>query len=164
MEERISAIKKVELKKEDMLSMIMFERSLTGSDLKFLEDEFDFYKEDVNKFVANYKNVGIVFKLSPLKEELLADWKIFAQKVIKKTADFDKFHNIFVSKSYDKVLLVTNKRLLKVDLEKLNEKIEEINYRIESFDEKVEVEMDDLAEATKDKRGFFGKLVEVFKK
>lgn len=164
MEERISAIKKVELKKEDMLSMIMFERSLTGSDLKFLEDEFDFYKEDVNKFVANYKNVGIVFKLSPLKEELLADWKIFVQKVIKKTADFDKFHNIFVSKAYDKVLLVTNKRLLKVDLEKLNEKIEEINYRIESFDEKVEVEMDDLAEATKDKRGFFSKLVEVFKK
>ena len=163
MEERISTIKKVELKKEDMQSMIMFDSKLSVNDLKFLEDEFDFYKEDVDKFAANYKNLGIVFKLTPIQKEFLADWKIFLQKVIKKSYEFDKFHNLFVNISYDKILLVTNKRLLKVDLSKLNEKIEDINYRIESFDEKVETEMQGLSEATKNK-GFFSRLVEVLKR
>jgi len=164
MEERISTIKKVELKKEDMQSMIMFDRGLTGTDLKFLEEEFDFYKEDIDKFVNSYKNIGVVFKLTAIKEGMLTDWKSFIQRVIKKSYEFDKFNNVFVNKTYDKVLLVTNKRLLKIDLEKLNEKIEEINYRIESYDEKVEVEMEGLAEATKDDNGFFSKIVEVFRK
>ena len=163
MEERISTIKKLELKKEDMQSMIMFDSKLSVNDLKFLEDEFDFYKEDVDKFAANYKNLGVVFKLTPIQKEFLADWKIFLQKVIKKSYEFDKFHNLFVNISYDKILLVTNKRLLKVDLSKLNEKIEDINYRIESFDEKVETEMQGLSEATKNK-GFFSRLVEVLKR
>ena len=163
MEERISTIKKVELKKEDMQSMIMFDSKLSVNDLKFLEDEFDFYKEDMDKFAANYKNLGIVFKLTPIQKEFLADWKIFLQKVIKKSFEFDKFNHIFVNKTYDKILLVTNKRLLKVDLSKLNEKIEDINYRIENFDEKVETEMQGLSEATKNK-GFFSRLVEVLKR
>ncbi|GAF89343.1 unnamed protein product, partial [marine sediment metagenome] len=58
MEERISTIKKLELKKEDIQSMIIFDRGLSGSDLNFLEEEFDFYKEDINNFVASYKNLG----------------------------------------------------------------------------------------------------------
>ena len=38
----------------------MLDKGLSGSDLKFLEDEFDFYKEDIDKFVSQYKNLGIV--------------------------------------------------------------------------------------------------------
>ena len=72
-----------------MLSMGMFDRGLSGQDLKFLEDEFDFYKADADKFTASYKNVGIVFKLHAIQEDRLQDWKMFVQKVIKKTADFD---------------------------------------------------------------------------
>lgn len=165
MEERISTIKKLELKKDYMLSMVMFDRGLNGTDLKFLEEEFDFYKEDIDNFVASYKNIGIVFRLKAIQDGLLKDWKMFIQRVIKKSADFDKFHNIFLSKKYDKVLLVTNKRLLRVDMKKLNEKIEEINYRIESFDEKVLDEMEDLAEATKSgQKGIFSKVIEVLKR
>lgn len=165
MEEKISTIKKLELKKEQIQSMILFNSELNATDLKFLEEEFDFYKEDINNFVTNYKNLGVVFKLTPINEELVKDWKMFLQRVIKKSYDFDKFHNVFVNKSYDKLLLVSNKRLLDIDLKKLNEKIEEINYRIESFDEKVAEEMEDLAEATKDvHKGIFSKLIEVLKK
>lgn len=165
MEERISTIKKLELKKEDMLSMVMFDRGMREEDLKFLEEEFDFYKEDADKFTASYKNIGVVFRLKAINEEMLKDWKLFIQKVIKKTAEFDKFHNLFVSKSYDKVLVVTNKRLLNIDLKKLNEKIEEINYRIESYDEKVLVEMENMAKATKDEhKGIFSRVMEVLKK
>ena len=165
MEERISTIKKLELKKEDIQSMIMFDRGLNASDLKFLEDEFDFYSEDINNFTANYKNMGVVFKLAPIKQDLQKDWKMFLQRVVKKNYDFDRFHNIFANKKYDKLLLVTNKRLLNVDLKKLNEKIEEINYRIESYDEKVAEEMEDLAEATKDEhKGIFSRVMEVLKR
>lgn len=159
MEERISTIRKVELKKEDMLSMVMFDRGMTATDLKFLEEEFDFYKGDADKFTASYKNVGVVFGLKAVNDEMVKDWKLFILKIIQKTADFDKFHNIFVSKGYDKVLLVTNKRLLKIDLKKLNEKIEDINFRIESYDEKITNDMEDVT-AIKEK-GIFGKIIEV---
>jgi len=165
MEERISTVRKLELKKDNVLSMIMFNRDLSGTDLKFLEEEFDFYKEDINNFVANYKNIGVVFKLTAVNEELVKDWKMFLQRVIKKAYDFDKFHNLFLNKKCDKVLLVSNKRLLNVDLKKLNEKIEEINFRIENYDEKVTEEMEDLAEATKDEhKGIFGRIVGVLKR
>ena len=165
MEEKISTIKKLELKKEDIQSMIMFDMGLNATDLSFLEEEFDFYKVDIENFTANYKNLGVVFKLIPLKEELNKDWKVFLQKAVKKSYDFDKFNNIFLSKKYDKILLVSNKRLIDVDLKKLNEKIEDINYRIESYDEKITAEMQDLAEATKDEhKGIFSKLAEVLKR
>ena len=165
MEERISTIKKLDLKKEDIQSMIMFDRGLDGKDLKFLEDEFDFYKEDINNFAANYKNIGVVFKLTPIKEGMLKDWKMFMQRVIKKSYEFDRFNNVFVNKSYDKILLVSNKRLLGVDLKKLNEKIEEINYRVEHYDEKVLEEMEDLAEATKEEhKVFFGRMMRIWEK
>ena len=165
MEERISTIKKVELKKEAMESMIIFDRGLDGSDLKFLEDEFDLYKEDIEKFRANYKNLAIVFKLAPVQEGLLTDWKEFIHKVIKRGHDSDKFNNIFMNKRHDKILLITNKRLLKVDLNKLNEKIEEINCRVESYDEKVKVEMEDLAEATKEEhKGFLGRIMRILER
>ena len=162
MEEKISTIKKIELKKEDMLSMVMFDRGMTATDLKFLEEEFGFYKKDADTFTASYKNVGVVFGLKAVNDEMVKDWKLFILKVIQKTTDFDKFHNIFISKNYDKVLLVTNKRLLNIDLKKLNEKIEDVNFRIESYDEKVMNEMEDVP-VVKEK-GIFGKIVEVLKR
>jgi len=165
MEERISAIKKLELKKEDMQSMIMFNRDLNAGDLKFLDDEFDFYKEDIDNFTVNYKNIGIVFKLTAMKEEFLKDWGMFIKRLIKKSYEFDKFNNIFANKKYDKLLLVTNKRLLKVDLKKLNEKIEDINYRVNSYNDKVLEEMEDLAEVTKEEhKGIFSRVMEVLKR
>ncbi len=163
MKEGISTIKQIELKNDFIESKILFGQHLGGSDLKFLEDEFDFYNEDINKFVANYKNVGLVFRLIPNEGELRRDWKEFIQRVVKKSYDFDKFNNVFANKDFDKILLVTNKRLLKVDLEKLNEKIERVNYRIASYDEKVENEMEDLAEATKE-GGLFHRISELLKR
>ena len=165
MEERISLINKIGLKKDDVLSMVMFDRGLSGADLNFLEDEFDFSKADIDNFLSCYKNVGMVFKLNKANTEYSSDWKLFVLKVIKKSYEFDKFNNIFVSKKFDKVLLVTNKRLLKVDLGILNEKIDEINYRISNYDEKVQVEMEAVAEATKDEHtGFLGKVIGVLKR
>jgi len=165
MEEKISTIKKIELKKENIISMIMFDKSLGGTDLKFLEEEFDIYKDEIEKFAECYKNIGIVLNLTPINEELLKDWKIFIRKVIKKSYEFDKFNNIRVGKNYDKILLITNKRLLKVDLSKLNEKIEEINYRIESYDERIEAEMKELAKTAKEEhKGIFGRLIEALKR
>lgn len=165
MEERISTIKKVELKKESMHGIIMFDKSLSGSDLKFLEDGFDFYKEDADRFASNYKNLGLVFNLTPIKQEFLKDWGTFLRRAIKKSPEFDKFNNMFVSRGYDKVLVVTNKRLSGVDIKKLNEKIEDINYRIESYNEKIVEEMKGAAEAAKEEhKGILRRVLEVLKK
>ena len=62
--QRISTARKLGMRKGDVISIIMLDKGLSGSDLKFLEDEFDFYKEDIDKFVSQYKNLGIVFKLN----------------------------------------------------------------------------------------------------
>ena len=165
MEGTISTIKKLDLKKEDIQSVIMLDKDLSGTELKFLEDEFDFYREDVNRFAANYKTIGVIFKLTPIKTEFMKDWKIFLQKVIRRTYSFDKFDNIFVNNTYDKVLVVSNKRLLNIDLKKLNEKIEEINYRIESHNEKAMEEMKSLSETNKEEhKGIFSRIVEVLKR
>lgn len=165
MEGQISTIKKLDLKKDDMISMVMFDIGLGGNDLKFLEEEFDFYKEDIDNFVASYKNLGFVFKLKANNHELLKDWKMFIDRVINKNSDFDKFNHIFVSKNYDKVLLVTNKRLLNVDLKILNEKIEHINYRIENFDEKLLENTDYSAEAGHaEHKGILSRVLEVLRR
>lgn len=165
MEERTSTIKKLELKKDDIISIVLFDKGLSGNDLKFLEDEFEFYKEDINNFTSNYKNIGVVFRLKAIKEEFLKDWKIFLQKVIRRSYGFDKFSNIFVSKGGDKILLITNKRLLSIDLKKLNEKIEETNYRIESYNDKISEEMKGLVEvAEEEPKGIFKKVMEVFRR
>ncbi len=166
MEERISTIKKVELKKGDMQGIIMLDKSLNGTDLKFVDDEFDFYKEDIDRFVANYKNIGVVFKLTPIQGEFLKDWKTFLRAVIKQNYELDKFDNILVNKDGDKALLISNKRLLGLDLKKLNEKIEEINYRIESYNEKIEVEMqEELEREAKEQRtNIFSRIMHVLKR
>ena len=68
MEEKVSTIKKVELKKGDMHGIIMLNSNLSGTDLKFLEDEFEIYKEDIDWGVTNYKDIGIVLSLTQLQE------------------------------------------------------------------------------------------------
>jgi hypothetical protein len=156
----LSTIKKLDMKKESVQSIIMFDRGLKGSDLGFLEEEFDFNKELMSKFVANYKNVGIVFKLNEMQEETSKEWGVFIDRVIRKSSGLSAFDNIFVGKKYDSILLVTNKRLLKLDLGKLNNKIEDINYRIDGFNNKASEEMEKVAEG----KGFFSKIVEVLRK
>ena len=163
MEERISAIKRLELKKEEVQSIIMLDSPLSANDLKFLEDEFDLFKEDISGFAAKYKSRGIIFRLTPLRKELLKEWKPFLQKALKRQG-MKSFDNIFVNNAYDKLLLVTSKRLLNIELERLNEKIDEINQRIESYNEKVKVEMDELAEATKERKGIISKIVGALKR
>ncbi|MBW2975446.1 hypothetical protein KY366_07030 [Candidatus Woesearchaeota archaeon] len=164
MDGQISTIKKLEMKKDDMLGMVMFNSGLSSTDLRFMEEEFDFRQRDIDSFVSCYKNLGIVFRLKPIQEKFLKEWKPFIQKTIRKSSQFDRFSNIFVNKSYDKILLVTNKRLLAVDLKKLNEKIEYINYRIESYDRKVLEEMNDPADAAKEEhKGIFQKVIDVLR-
>ena len=164
MEEKISTIKKVELKKEGMHSMIMLDGNLRGTDLKFLEDEFELYKEDIDRLVSKYKNIGIVFGLAQIQEGYLKDWKTFIREVIRHSEEMDKFRNILVNKSGDKLLLITNKRLIQMDLNNLNEKIENVNYRIEDYNEKLDIDRKESDRELRGNKSIFSRIIEVLRK
>ncbi|MBU0628130.1 MAG: hypothetical protein KKC75_02995 [Nanoarchaeota archaeon] len=164
MEERVSTIKKVELKKGDMHSMIVLNGNLSGTDLKFLEDEFELYKEDIDSVVSKYKDIGIVFNLTQLQEGYLKDWKTFIREVIRHSEEMDRFKNILLNKSGDKVLLITNKRLIKMDFKNLNEKIEDVNYKIEDYNEKIEIDRAESEREMRGNKGLFSRLIEVLRK
>ena len=157
--QRISTARKLGMRKGDVISIIMLDKGLSGSDLKFLEDEFDFYKEDIDKFVSQYKNLGIVFKLNAIEEDCAKDWKGF---LILRSGEVDRFSNMFAGSNCDKVLLITNKRLLNIDLDNINEKIEEMNFRIEKQNESALSDIRDMAPASR--KGIFGRLIDVLRK
>ncbi|MBW2989324.1 hypothetical protein KY358_03330 [Candidatus Woesearchaeota archaeon] len=163
MEGTVSMIKGISLNKECMLSLMMFNSRLSATDMKCLEDDFSLYKEDIDNFAAGYKNIGIIFKLSPRDDTMSRGWKQFVDRVIKKGISSDKLHNLFISKAYDKALLITNKRLLKIDLKMLNEKIDDINYRIESYDQRLSEELEMHEQETEKPKGIFRKVIEVLR-
>ncbi len=161
MEQKVSTIKKLEAKKKDIYTMILFDSKLTADNMRLLE-EFGFDSTMIDTFLTRYKNIGIVFRLKAIHENLSRNWKPFLDRVIKKGEEFGKLNNIFVNRTYDKILLVTNKRLFKIDLERLNKKIEEINYRIENYDERLDSELKEIEKTAS--TGFFRRLVEILKK
>ena len=69
---------------------------------------------------------------------------------------------MFAGSNCDKVLLITNKRLLNIDLDNINEKIEEMNFRIEKQNESALSDIRDMAPASR--KGIFGRLIDVLKK
>lgn len=95
-----------------------------------LFDKYGLTREDIIFFIKNYRNLGIIFNLKKMNEELNADWSQFIYDTFPNKKPASKFDNTFFSKNYDKVLLVSTKRLLEVDLRKLNEKINKINDKI----------------------------------
>ena len=164
MEEKISTIKKVEFKKEDMHSMIMLDGKLTGTDLKFLEDEFEIYREDIDRLVSRYKNIGIAFNLAQIQESYLKDWKTFVREVIRHSEEMNRFRNIIINKKGDKLLLITNKRLFQMDIQNLNDKIEDVNYLIEDYNEKIEMEKQESGNELKGNKNIFSRIIEVLKR
>ncbi len=126
--------------KDSIEKIMFFNKYLDNSDISFLKHEFDFNSNDIKNILEGYRNTGLVINLSQQKDGLSFDWSPFISRVIIKNDIINKLDNVFVNKDSNKVLLVTTKRLLKVDMQKLNEKIEQINKAIYSYNSKVEKE------------------------
>jgi len=124
----IGEISKLErISKETIDRVIFFSKYLNPDDLNFLKKEFGFNQNDFNNLLNSYRNIGIVVKLNPISRGLSTNWHDFIDRVITKADALTKLNNVFVSLDYKLILILTNKGLMKIDLDKLNQKINMIN-------------------------------------
>ena len=112
---------------------------LKDKDYNALVNEFNYNKDLIDKSVKMYRNIAIILKLEKT-DEGPAEWKAFIDRHLPKKEKVTKLDNIFVSKNYDMLLLITNRRLVTVDLKNLNEKIKKINTDIEILNDTLEKE------------------------
>jgi len=125
--ERIAGLKEIE--KGSVEKIIFFGKGLLDAEIDFLKTEFGFNSNDVDFLISKYRNIGMVLRLMPL-DDGFSNWGIFINRVIVKTDILSKLNNVFISPRYNKVLLLTTKRLIQTDIRKLNEKIRIINEKI----------------------------------
>ncbi|MBI2138845.1 hypothetical protein HYU13_04605 [Candidatus Woesearchaeota archaeon] len=135
--EEVSTVRKLDLKKPDVYSLILLNKMISANDMQFLGIEFGFSGEMIEFFSSNYRTLGIVFKLSPLITESTKSWDPFLKQAFPPQGNFSRFANAFLSKDCTKLLLVTNKRLLKLDLERANEKLMDANFMIEHYNDRL---------------------------
>ena len=146
---KTSLIKKID--KDSVKKIILLNKYLSKEDSDFLKNDFSLNSNDVKHLLGGYRNIGLVFSLKEESNGLNFEWSPFISRVIIKNDIVNKLDHFFVSKDFNHILLLTTKRLLKVDVEKLNEKIEQINdaihhynVRIEKEKREIEHEMDDI--------------------
>ena len=137
---QISRIAEIDASNKNIAKIIVFDKTMKDTDLKMLIEQFDYGQEMVEKSIKLYRNVAIVMALAKKDEPLTTEWKLFLERHFPKKAAASKFDNIFLNKGYDKLLLITNRRLVTVDVKKLNEKITQINYDIAYYNESLEEE------------------------
>jgi len=139
---KTSLIKKVN--KESIDKIILFNKMLSMQDTNELKEDFDFNSRDMKNLTEGYRNIGLVLNLTKEQNGWNFDWSPFINRVIIKNDIINKLDNVFVSKDFNKVMLLTTKRLLKIDIEKLNEKIELINEAIHHYNKKIEKEKKEI--------------------
>ncbi|MBI2140114.1 hypothetical protein HYU14_04260 [Candidatus Woesearchaeota archaeon] len=157
----VSTVKKIDLKKAEVHSLILLNRMISGSDMQFLASEFDFTGGMVDFFSGNYRNLGIVFRLATINPEASGSRDPFLRRVFPRMEQNSKFDNAFLSRDCAKLLLVTNKRLLKLDMERANEKILDANFMIEHMNEKTENREE--ASGEEPRQGMFRRMIEALR-
>ena len=135
---KTSLIKKVD--KNSIEKIVFFNKYINTDDTHYLKKEFDLNSNNIKHILGGHRNIGLVFELRQEDDVLNFDWSDFINRVIIKNDVASKFDNVYVGKECNKVLLLTTKRLLKIDLGKLNEKIELINDAIHRYNVKIERE------------------------
>lgn len=137
----VSRLAEIDASNKNITKIIVFDKSMRDSDIKTLSDEFDYGNEMIDKSTKIYRNVALVMDLVKMDEGLSAEWRLFLEKHFPKREFATKFDNVLYNKSYNKLMLVTNRRLITVDIKKLNEKIMRINNDIAYYNGTLEKEM-----------------------
>ena len=135
---KTSLIKKID--KDSIEKIIFLNKYINKEDTIYLKEEFDLNSNVVKHLLDGYRNTGLVLNLFQQSEGLNFDWTPFISRIIINNDIINKLDNVFVNKDSNKVFLITTKRLLKVDLNKLNAKIELINEAIHRYNVKLSKE------------------------
>ncbi len=138
---QVSKIAEIDASNKNITKIIVFDKTMKDADLKTLIEEFDYGKELVDKSTKIYRSVALIMDLVKMDKDLSAEWQLFLEKYFPKRAVVSKLDNVFVSKNYNKLLLITNRRLVTVDIRKLNEKIMQVNNDIDYYNASLEKEM-----------------------
>lgn len=128
--ERISELNELKLNNEHVEKFILFDGKTDYGDLAFIFNDFGFDKAKFECGIKLYRDLGLVFRMAQHDPEHLDDWSEFISEVIPVKEDFNKLDNIFASKDCKRILMVTNQRLMRHDLARLNRKINEMNIKI----------------------------------
>lgn len=125
---------------KDSIDQIILFKHISKNDDELLKQNFDFDGKQIRLIGQGYRDIGLVIELKKQTQGLNFDWSPFINRVVIKNDIINKLDNVFVNKDFDKILLLTTKRFLKIDLKKLNEKIGLINDAIHHYNIKVERE------------------------
>ena len=160
MEDMISAIAEFSSENKNIKQLIMLDDSLRSEDIALLNGEFDFRKDMIDNSIKSYRNLALILKLKKADERYSDEWSLFLSKAFPKKEQSSKFDNAFLGKSGDKILLITNRRLMGIDIKHLNEKVGDINSKIGKYNEELPIEMDSFEH----KRGFKDIIKDIFMK
>ena len=127
---RISKIRELELNKDHVEKFVLFDSKVDYQDIALMYNEFGFDKSKIEGGMKNYRDLAIIFRLSKQDPELLDAWDDYIIEVMPMPREITRLDNILINHDFNKVLLITNKRLMKHDLSRLNKKINEINTKI----------------------------------
>jgi|TARA_B100001971_G_scaffold210469_1_gene236042 hypothetical protein len=151
----ISKIAEIDPTNSNLTKIIVLDQ-LQDKDSSILLNEFSCGKDVINTSVRMYRNIALILNLVKT-DEGLNEWNAFIDRHMPKKEKISKLDNIFVSKNYDKLLLVTNRRLVSVDMKNLNDKIKKINTDIEILNDSVEKEIQPV-----EKKGFMDTIKGMF--
>ena len=158
--ELISRMKEFHLSNKDIKHLILLNEYMSSKEISMLYNEFDFDKTKIENSIKSYRNIVIIFDLIKEDESFLDDWNLFLSKYYPKKDIISRFDNIIVNKDLTNLLLITNKRLIHIDIKKLNEEISRINKQISLYNEKANI--DEIV--VEDKKGVINSILSAFRK
>ena len=156
MDEMVSRIKEFSSINKNIKQVIIFDHTIKDIDIIKLYNDFSLSKDKMEKSMGNYRDVGVILELVKMDEEFKADWDYHIKKFILPGTESSKFDNILVSKDKKRIFLLTNRRLLRVDMRRLNGKIEKINRDITIFNEPLPEKKID------EQKGLMGTIKKIF--
>lgn len=133
----ISRIKEIDPANDNISRILVLSQSLSARDQKVLLEEFGHTQAMIDKMVRLYRNIGLVLELKKSDEDGTDGFVEFAARQFPLKKESTKLDNTFISRSGDKMLLITNRRLVTIDLRNLNEKIRRINVEIDAANEEL---------------------------
>lgn len=111
----------------DSFRILKLDRDMPINLLATLYNKFGLNKKDIDGFAGNNKNAGVFLDLRKKDTGFSDNWEQFIDLVIPKKKHMTKSDNIIVSKDYNKLLLITERKILSEDLKNLNNLIFKIN-------------------------------------